>query len=189
MKWLGPSSVGELGFGVQRICLQVVALKSRGLCEATGRLLTSLLQVRGTLWARIAEHHLHHGHWPWATGAMRTLAGGSRITAPAPPPSADPVPKDSHALALPRDQRKRLTALPAAATKNGTVPQPPTAYLSSHPAQGPGLGTHRKRPPFQEHSHGEGIGGRDTGPLPCAPCSSRPWSTSSRTCCLSREAF
>ena len=48
-------------------------------------------------------------------GAMRTPAGGPRITYPS--PSADPVPKDSHIPALYRDERLYLAALPAAATQ------------------------------------------------------------------------
>lgn len=47
MTQAGSSSVVELGFGVQIICLQMAALESHGLCEATDRLFTSLTSAAG----------------------------------------------------------------------------------------------------------------------------------------------
>lgn len=126
MKRPGSRSVVELGFGVRIIGLQVVALKLHGLCEAMGRLFTSLTSaegVRGTMWAQITEDLVQHGHWPLRSRTMRILPGGCRSTTP--PPSADLVPKDSHpAPTLQKDKRKYPAALPAADTKNGTLLHP-----------------------------------------------------------------
>lgn len=52
----GSSSVAELGFGVQIICLQMVALELHGLCEATDKLFTSLTSAAGVRRTPRSDH-------------------------------------------------------------------------------------------------------------------------------------
>lgn len=77
--WL--SSPVELGFGAWIICLQAVALKSRGHHEATGRLFTCLTSAAGV--GRLCGLR---SIWTLVTGeqALRTVVGGCGSNHPTP---------------------------------------------------------------------------------------------------------
>lgn len=169
MKQAGSSSPVELGFGARIICLQVVALKSHGLREATGRLCTSLTSVAG-----VGGFCGLRSIQTLVTVKQGTEESGWRVRHQPPHP---------HQLTqFPRTVRLQPStgtggnppllsaALPAATCKNGTVLQPPqqTSVLFRLKAKGSAIA--RDPSPFQEcrgMEDGNRVGEQDMGAVPC----------------------
>lgn len=124
-----------------------MTLKPEGLHEATGSIFPSQLLRQGQ-WASVGSDSRSARALATGSRAVRPPARGVRIPSPPHRLSADPVPKDSHTLALHRDKRKHLVTLPVAATKNGIPPTPQN--LSSLLVPGPGLAPERGHSPLRE---------------------------------------
>jgi len=194
VKQAGSSSPVESGFGARIICLQAVALKSRGLREATGRLFTSLTSVAG-----VGGLCGLRSIWTLVTGEQGAEDTGWRVRHQPPHPhQLTQFPR----TALHGNRRKYSATLGCSSCShlqkwNG--PPTPRANLSSLPAQGRGLSIrkiHLSLPGGQGDAGWNRVGDQDTGAVPCKtsalPGLLQLTSSSSRAClpaASSREPF
>lgn len=172
MKQAGSSSPVELGFGARIICLQTVALKSRGLREATSRLFTSLTSVAG-----VGGLCGLRSIWTLVTGEKGAEDTGWRVRHQPPHPhQLTQFPR----TALHGNRRKYSATLGCSSCSHlqkWKGPPTPRANLSSLPTQGRGLSIRKIRLPLPG-GQGDGgwnrVGDQDIGAVPCKTSPARP---------------